>query len=929
LFLSNSSFISKHAIQNPLTYQLDLNLSLNQFQKRLFASGEGIDNTYFSDGTRETAFYMDQTWKRILYSQSSSSQLNILSYGDNNNDYHFGMPRSIDVNEWGELYIVDSEKGIVNKLYYSWITNTITATSNVNFLQGLVKPVDADYYQGSTLWNRNDDLIAVADEGDNSIVIYNSNGQFQCKLTGYYENGIKQIKSPKRVALFGYESPFRLAFIDGGTNRLIVVRLPSSFANWSGWLYTMAPPVSFDLPSYLTDIGIDGCYNIIVPDRSKNMLHKFNKNGLYSCSFQGNSNFTLPYYITNVPDNCPNPEMVWVDIALSSIWDNNSGIRRYLPGADLKSISSTVFSNYYRLRFYPTDDINYIAEIIRVQDNAVVKSFTGNAFNSIQKDLILNYNELPTNNANYKWRFKYQPFFNSQYGNYSVVWQTLEFPFYHSVVAPIISNFTQSPIPICKGSSGYVQVNLSQGNGQLTYNWISENQPSYISINPQGNKCNITYNYSKAGEGIDGPLWNFGCTVSNSAGQSTAYYTPALDPFCSGCPTLAFEQNGILTDENPLLITSMSNPEKDVTDYYLINTPLSPVDNRINLTIHEPQTEHTWFDNVSLLETRANPDETIVVNDEGQVINYKGVLTARILLNGETDITQNLLELDSLSVELNPGDRLTISRNAVEGDGNIVINGAEGIPISKRIPAMLMNVITQKQSVENEKEIITESTPFTNFFLRPNKSTISKKLRNLPTGTIEITVNKKLTLDYFVFVSDLRTARTRELPLVSAVHSVNGDIKTKLTGIDQNYSEMFPTERIDLSFSTTTNSGNRAYILKSVGRYETDTTFQGKQNNLAKLNELPTIPTENKLYDNYPNPFNPTTQIKYSIKESGLVQIKVYDILGKEITTLVNERKDAGSYTIDFNASELPSGVYIYQLTTPGFTQARKMILAK
>ncbi|OQY73234.1 MAG: hypothetical protein B6D44_07800 [Ignavibacteriales bacterium UTCHB2] len=140
---------------------------------------------------------------------------------------------------------------------------------------------------------------------------------------------------------------------------------------------------------------------------------------------------------------------------------------------------------------------------------------------------------------------------------------------------------------------------------------------------------------------------------------------------------------------------------------------------------------------------------------------------------------------------------------------------------------------------------------------------------------------------------------------------------------------MFPTERIDLSFSTTTNSGNRAYILKSVGRYETDTTFQGKQNNLAKLNELPTIPTENKLYDNYPNPFNPTTQIKYSIKESGLVQIKVYDILGKEITTLVNERKDAGSYTIDFNASELPSGVYIYQLTTPGFTQARKMILAK
>ncbi|MBP9580621.1 MAG: T9SS type A sorting domain-containing protein, partial [Ignavibacterium sp.] len=79
----------------------------------------------------------------------------------------------------------------------------------------------------------------------------------------------------------------------------------------------------------------------------------------------------------------------------------------------------------------------------------------------------------------------------------------------------------------------------------------------------------------------------------------------------------------------------------------------------------------------------------------------------------------------------------------------------------------------------------------------------------------------------------------------------------------------------------------------------------------------------------YPNPFNPTTQINYSIKEAGLVQLKVYDILGKEIATLVNENKETGNYIIDFNAAELPSGVYIYQLTTPGFTLARKMILAK
>ncbi|MCZ7609343.1 MAG: hypothetical protein M5U17_04195 [Ignavibacterium sp.] len=312
------------------------------------------------------------------------------------------------------------------------------------------------------------------------------------------------------------------------------------------------------------------------------------------------------------------------------------------------------------------------------------------------------------------------------------------------LVAPVIANITQNPVPIYKGTYGYVYCNLSQGNGTLTYNWFSYDQPSYVSIVPEGYRCKIIYHNTESMPPIDAPTWNFGCTVSNAPGadwNDTETFVPSLNSDPNGCPTLAFDNRGTLTSENPLLITSMSNPGKDVTDYYLINTPLTPVNNKINLTIHEPQTEHTWFDNVSLLETRANPDETIVVNDEGQVINYKGVLPARILLNGETDITQNLLELDSLAVELNPGDKLTISRNAVEGDGDVVLGGEEPIIVKDR-PSLIMNILTESK-VEDSEEIKTESIPITNFFLRPNKSIISKRLRNLPTGTIEITVNKK------------------------------------------------------------------------------------------------------------------------------------------------------------------------------------------
>ena len=80
---------------------------------------------------------------------------------------------------------------------------------------------------------------------------------------------------------------------------------------------------------------------------------------------------------------------------------------------------------------------------------------------------------------------------------------------------------------------------------------------------------------------------------------------------------------------------------------------------------------------------------------------------------------------------------------------------------------------------------------------------------------------------------------------------------------------------------------------------------------------------------NYPNPFNPTTTIKYSLKESCLVRVKVHDILGSKIAELVNEKKEAGNHSIEFSASNLTSGVYIYTLESNGFFTSNKMILLK
>ncbi|HMU43084.1 MAG TPA: T9SS type A sorting domain-containing protein, partial [Ignavibacteriaceae bacterium] len=86
---------------------------------------------------------------------------------------------------------------------------------------------------------------------------------------------------------------------------------------------------------------------------------------------------------------------------------------------------------------------------------------------------------------------------------------------------------------------------------------------------------------------------------------------------------------------------------------------------------------------------------------------------------------------------------------------------------------------------------------------------------------------------------------------------------------------------------------------------------------------------EFQLSNNYPNPFNPTTKIRYSIPDRSEVILKVYDILGKEVASLVNEEKEPGYYTVDFDGSNLASGMYIYRITAGNFIETRKMILMK
>jgi hypothetical protein len=126
---------------------------------------------------------------------------------------------------------------------------------------------------------------------------------------------------------------------------------------------------------------------------------------------------------------------------------------------------------------------------------------------------------------------------------------------------------------------------------------------------------------------------------------------------------------------------------------------------------------------------------------------------------------------------------------------------------------------------------------------------------------------------------------------------------------------------IDKTTAVGTEIGETGYTNVQSLAYRTSGT--------SSIREEDDIPGTFSLEQNYPNPFNPNTKIEYKIAETGFVTLKVYDVVGNEIATLVNEQKPAGSYELQFDASSLTSGVYFYQLKASNFIQTKKMLLIK
>jgi hypothetical protein len=133
---------------------------------------------------------------------------------------------------------------------------------------------------------------------------------------------------------------------------------------------------------------------------------------------------------------------------------------------------------------------------------------------------------------------------------------------------------------------------------------------------------------------------------------------------------------------------------------------------------------------------------------------------------------------------------------------------------------------------------------------------------------------------------------------------------------------------------TIKKTGTYYFVIKS-GTYQGMVDAVLDNLTLSKLtftgvkNESASIVKSFDLQQNYPNPFNPSTSISYKESKEGFVSLKVYDMIGREVATLVNEVKHTGNYSIDWNAAGMCSGIYFYKMQTGSFSATRKMLLVK
>lgn len=525
-------------------------------------------------------------------------------------------------------------------------------------------------------------------------------------------------------------------------------------------------------------------------------------------------------------------------------------------------------------------------------------------------------------------------------------------------------NVTGSLKGLYRGESRVFKIYANYGNPPANYYWHTKYRSIYngqvywtdglpdgcsISFISNGtNTATFTNNYfSKyCGGWADSVIRVYGTVQPGACGCSNQTFFeeitlkdrtrpgyPPPPPPPGGCPYVYTWNGNTWIEENNILPQSQDPTllGQNVTDYYQLFTKPVEEDGKYYLAISEYEEDKSYFDQFKLLVID-HPEETfITIDDSGTVIQFaKPAFFANAQLDSN-DVYKQLLSLDDIKTEVSESDVLSLSFEDVNsGNENWLLLVGQVEPIAKE---KISGTMISKNNGGKEN-----SATYSSFRLRrnPTYQWVLAPTSSSSTLQIDIAWQENAQVDYTELSNKLELPFVlNETEMLSATHSVLGDIKSELMASDGIFSEMNKNEWIELSFSIppTIDGMQRSFVFISNGRYEhiierSKYNVSGK-NQLLKNNSGSSKPLEYRLEQNYPNPFNPASTINYSVKENGYVRLKVYDIIGNEVAELVNGNLTAGNYSVEFNAGELPSGVYIYSIQVNNFFDSKKMILIK
>jgi len=177
------------------------------------------------------------------------------------------------------------------------------------------------------------------------------------------------------------------------------------------------------------------------------------------------------------------------------------------------------------------------------------------------------------------------------------------------------------------------------------------------------------------------------------------------------------------------------------------------------------------------------------------------------------------------------------------------------------------------------------------------------------------------------FEDGIVSASATDLQVQISVSGTSGDVAGEL--VDAFGTVVAVNNGTSSNPFTLTAPGPGTYIVNAGNKSPLKWDSASVSITITDVGEISLNPTQFMLYDNYPNPFNPSTTIRYSIPEASFTTLIVYDALGNNVSSLVNETKSAGTFKVIFDATNLSSGIYYYTLQSGSITETKKMILTK